>query len=70
MKRQFKHTDMIGGYFADAEFFKMSHSEFLNWSGGRLSVALFKGEFTYELDTIINMATARGIRYEMEFEKK
>lgn len=67
-KPKIKPNQVVGGYFADSPFFKMTHQEFVDWCGGRLSVALFKGEFQTELYGILQMAQARGVMYQLESE--
>lgn len=60
----------FGGYRSDSEFFKMDYLEFNEYVGGRLAIALFKGEFNDELFTIIRMAEARGQKYQWEESNK
>lgn len=61
-----KHTRVIGGYYDDSTFFKMTHQEFVDYCGARLAIALFKGEFNSELYGLITMANARGMKQERE----
>ena len=61
-----KYSTSIGGYSSDSPFFKMTHEEFVEYCGGRLAIALFKGEFKSELYSLITMANARGIKDQME----
>ena len=60
----------FGGRDSDAEFQKMKWDEFRDYAGGRLSIALFKGEFQSELSQIIFLAEARGQRYQWEQANK
>jgi hypothetical protein len=67
-KSKIKPNRVVGGYLADSPFFKMTHQEFVEYAGGQLSVALFKGEFKSELYTLIAMAHSRGMMYQLESE--
>lgn len=58
----------IVGYMADSLFFKMGQEAFTDYVGGQLAIALFKGNLRSELYSLILMAQARGIMYEMEKE--
>jgi len=65
-KLKIRPNQNVGGYSADSPFFKMTHQEFVEYCGGHLSVALFKGEFKNALYTLITMATARGRKDQLE----
>ena len=68
MKKRNKIKQNIGGYSPDSPFFKMTHQEFVDYCGGQLSLALFRGEFKSELYGVITMAHARGIYWSMKDE--
>lgn len=55
-----------GGYCLDNEFFKMTDNAFIDWCGGRLALALFKGEFREEVYQIVLYSKARGMKAQWE----
>ena len=67
-KKKLRKPTVFGGWGTDAEFQKMTFKEFYEWSGGRLATALFKGELSDELYSIIGMAQARGMKQQWEEE--
>lgn len=58
----------IGGYGIESKFFNMETKEFRDYCGGMLATALFKGELSSTLFTVISMAEARGQKFQMEVE--
>ena len=63
-----KMPSCFGGRHSDAEFQKMTWEQFRDYAGGKLSVALFKGDFQGELSQILILAEARGQRYQWELD--
>lgn len=41
----------------------MDDKQFQEWAGGHLAVALFKGKFESELNSVIDLARVRGMRF-------
>jgi len=62
-----KGENLLGRVLMDVREY---YREFNEYVGGRLAIALFKGEFNDELFTIIRMAEARGQKYQWEESNK
>ncbi len=60
---------IIGGYTADADFFKMSHVKFVEYCGGMIAVALFRGDIKGAVYESISLAVARGMKRQMEIDR-
>lgn len=58
--------EYMGGFSTTGEFFKMNHTEFLEYCGGRMAISIFNGSLKNELYNILEMCYARGMMRQWE----